>query len=358
MDSAAPPSPPLATGPAPRRQEVTWQETVWIRNLLGRVRGGNAVEAARDLVDNRATRCPVEPILGALSQQSAGRWRERALAAWVLGLISIPPELQVSTVSLLTTVLGQRGAGNWGTNAIRRSLLCGLVPGSLAGVFGLLGAEVSRNPIGLIVAVPAIVIATMVFACLFFVPVTLYSLATDSVNQNRVRAEAALAIRRQRMLGGIAALAETSNDSDPRVRSLARAALEELLPMLTPDHFGMLGSYTTPSLCNALSRAGAQDAELAVVIIDAMRTVSDSRAIPAVEAARRRWTTRPRVLEAADRALAVLCQRRENEKDSARLLRSAETPANNLLRPAGQVGVMPDLLLRANEEPVEIRQQT
>src|SRR5262249_22483297 len=86
-----------------------------------------------------------------------------------------------------------------------------------------------------------------------------YTYFKDS-RANRVRAAVARALGRLRVPISVNALAEASIEKgrlhqasgDNKVRQAAWEALLDVLPTLTPDHYGKLRAQTVPNLCRLL----------------------------------------------------------------------------------------------------------
>src|SRR5579871_5772358 len=101
---------------------------------------------------------------------------------------------------------------------------------------------------------------------------------------------------------------------------------------------------------NACRLLGHPDDDLVLAVLDALSKVGDGRAVTSVERVAAHGRTAP-LREAAQRVLPILQERRQRERDAARLLRAADAPHmpdDVLLRPAQSTGrIDPELLLNA-----------
>ena len=136
---------------------------------------------------------------------------------------------------------------------------------------------------------------------------------------------------------------DSMSNGDMRVRLAALGSLCRVLPSAPGSGYGLLDPRVTPALCRLMR--GNVDAVL--VALEVVRLAGSGSALPDVEYAARS-SPRPRVREAAQRALDALNARRESEEGHQRLLRPLGSPGESmLLRPAGDaVATKPDHLLR------------
>jgi len=305
--------------------EPTRQEIEEILALLDRLPARNPTRQIAFALLKRKFRPPgtIRPLLEPLTDPSVRRWREREVAAWVLGRALLAPAQAETAARTLADVLEDalppdtrrvwRGFARWLLLALLLSLPTALLFGSRMGV---------EPP--LLVMVAFFVLALIVLSALLVIPAPLLarSLAVEDQGLNRVRAAAATALGRMGAAGCAGTLAGALFDHSPRVRDAAKAALYTTLPVLTPDHYGALDSQAVPNLCRALNHA---EERLVLAVLEALEKMGDGRALPHV-ARLAAGTRTSRIQQAAARALPVLQERRRQEQAPGMLLRPAEPP--------------------------------
>ncbi len=134
----------------------------------------------------------------------------------------------------------------------------------------------------------------------------------------------------------------------PEVRSAAHRAIVPILAQTSDDDYGRLGSVVI-DVCRLLQE---RNDTLVVAALEGLARFGDGRAVEPVERLLQGTEVTPEVRAAAEKALPILCIRREQEGSSARLLRPASNPDEHatLLRAAANVGrADEELLLRAVE---------
>ena len=207
--------------------------------------------------------------------------------------------------------------------------------------------------------IPFIAVLSAAFLCLPIYPIVLpFSLSADETRVNSVRLMAARSLGRMGQIEGLEALAKACLEKNETLRRVAEAGLRSLLPQLTQEHFGQVGSELGPDLCRLLVQSDArlldtegQAAALSSELLEALEKIGDSRAIPAVQQI---FTVgRTEGLKAqANRILRTLMERKKREQEQQTLLRGAGRSASSsehLLRAAtGPTGNGPEDLLRAS----------
>lgn len=145
-----------------------------------------------------------------------------------------------------------------------------------------------------------------------------------------IRSEAAAALGKLRLARAAPSLAGAVRDYDHSVRAEALHALKQTLPLITSEHYGRLGSATTPALCALLDYP---DPGLVFALLTALHAVGDARALAPV---RRLADLLPatEVAHAARALIPVLEERWRRESDPLRLLRPSHDPGRTHLRPS------------------------
>jgi HEAT repeat protein len=171
---------------------------------------------------------------------------------------------------------------------------------------------------------------------------------------SRMRAAAATALGHLRLPESVDSLARADNDDSPEVRDAAIHALDAVLPTLTPDHYGRLGSQTVPNLYRILY---AGDESFKLRVLAALEKVGDGRAIAPLKrvATRQLFGATERLSAEAARILPILEARQRQETERGTLLRGSHaaptaTP-DTLLRPAAEPSeTPPEELLRPHSD--------
>lgn len=303
-----------------------------IRKLCARLPRASAIRtAAEGLLNGSAPDShAIDECFVALLRSGAPKWRQRTVAAWVLGVAHLVPVRRKNAADVLAGIVDGSdvdtdAVGRFGRGAART---CGGVT-----LFIFLGFMLTWLfwPLGLLT--------------LFFgMPA---SFARDYRCIRRVRVESARALGRNISPEHVAMLARGVANSDMEIRLASTDALLRTLPHLTAGHIGVLPLDIGSTLCRALGRAGTA---LDIAILRAIHLVAGPDAIPLLERySRRNLPDEQR--SAAEEALVVLRARRETALQSERLLRpSAPVTTETLLRPlvAGPPAD-PTLLLRPSQ---------
>ncbi|MCX6359973.1 MAG: hypothetical protein NT029_09210 [Armatimonadetes bacterium] len=269
-------------------------------------------------------------ILGERLRGTPFRWRERAAAAWMLGLVR-DPEQRAGAEAALIEALHPKARNGW-IKASRWSFV---------------GCCVGFSP--------------------FVLPAVL-SLAAAARFEDRVRLMAARSLA---MVGGPASapvLCAAACDSNATLAEAARLALPVALDGLTADHYGLMPPEMTDQLAGLLKAApdsawqmkwatdpaGTGSSVLHISVLRALRAVGAGRALEPVRAFALKCAD-PEEQQAAAQAIAVLQQRATLEAQSATLLRPASnphSPGDILVRPAAP-GAWGDaaLLVRPSAAP-------
>lgn len=287
----------------------------------------------------------VDPLFTTLTVSSGRPWRERVIAAWALGRVSLSPQERTAATDMLIDVLERDRHHSFG-RTFRKGLAAGY--GACFG-FGLLSAlnmqlryghEIFRSliaygSIAAILASPLILVATTG---------TAWHL---SRKRNRLRATAAESLGRLTAPESLGALAGALFDHSAPVREAAATALHAVLPTITETHYGLFGAASMTALGRALKHG---DTLLVLKLLTALGKIGTSHALPYVEQAANdnRMT---RVRDAARDALEQMRERHLREREAETLMRPSyalPSPPSELLRPAhGSQGEDPLQLLRA-----------
>src|SRR5579884_585734 len=279
-------------------------------------------------------------IVRAAQFSPGGRWEERALAAWALGLMPARCASHVERLCELPESLAPPSL-----RALFTTISLAAVPALLIG-FDIAGKRGHPSP-ALTLSIALILALTPIFYPIVFLLTIPLAYALQAARTNRVRALAALSLGRLRDPQSLGTLAGAAAEGSGTVRKHAISALRHLLPLLSCEHYGRIGSQAVPHLCRLLSHPRER---FVLEILDALGKVGDGRAVPAVEWIAEQGET-VWLQEAAQRILPVLRQRLQQESAPRTLLRAACLPdpaPESLLRPVTGVSEAENrLLLRA-----------
>ncbi len=329
---------PLGPEKASNGTEDTTDIVLWVRSL----RHDSPIRALA--LEALAGKPPStkQPLLDMLADPVPNRWRECAVAAWVLGHFpSLEAEEQRFETQRLCQVLGNQGKplGKRSWQHLVRSLPVsgggGLLITLMFLVYGVRYHIPMEHGFRFILAGILGVLVYTILCSPFLLPL---SIAYDRKRSNRVRSAAAIALGKIRSPESLGVLARSAADRSRPVRMAAQAALRQVLPMVTRAHYGQLGSETVSCLCKVLQDT---DEPLVLAVMDALRLIGDGNAISTVS----RLTAHGRtenVRQAATLLLPILQERREEENASKMLLRASQ---------ASQYS--PALLLRPTSGPSE-----
>jgi hypothetical protein len=172
----------------------------------------------------------------------------------------------------------------------------------------------------------------------------------QSRKRNCLRSAAAESLGRLAAPESLGALASALFDHNASVREAAAAALHTVLPTITEEHYGLLGTASMTALGRALKHG---DTYLVLKLLAALGKIGTSHALPHVEQAAGEGRM-IRVRDAAREALERMRERHRQEKEAQTLMRASyavpAAPAE-LLRPArGSAPDDPLQLLRAVED--------
>jgi hypothetical protein len=350
---------PDPEGPSTEAEETT-EILLWVRSL----RYDSPVRALALEVLAGKPPSTIQPSLVRLADSAPNRWKECAVAAWVLGQsTSLDVEQRRTVTQRLCQILGKqelqirKPLGE----RFRRRLVQSL---PAIGGFGLLIDIYSlvwciRNHQTMeqgLRFVLASILGILVFA-IPFSPISLaLSIAYDRKRIDRVRSAAAEALGNLKSAESLDLLATSATGGSRTVRRAAREALCKVLPTVTQAQYGRLATETIPCLCSVL-----RDTEepLALAILNALRLIGGANAIPTVTRLVMRGQTE-KVRQAATLLLPLLQQRREEENIPAVLLRASQASPSSpgiLLRSTiGPSKMGEHQLLRAGSGSEETRQ--
>lgn len=322
-----------------RTNKLTAEEMKAAYSLIERLRRRSPVrEIAERLLDKPAQ--PLEslqPLLMSLIRPNRANWRERQVAAWVMGRAALNAEQRSFAVDTLVQLL--QGRLEMDTSEVLRRLTFRAIP------FLILVVAATNSG----TAEELMAIFTAIASAIF-----ISSAVAMRKQSHRIRATAAASLghlRDPRSLDALAeALFERGGWFQPHpVSFAAAAALPGVLSTLTSEHYGMIRTDTMQRLCRALSLA---ETELVLAILNALAFVGDRSVLPAVSklASGGRAGRNPRIQDAAKLCQARIQARVNLEQEQSTLLRPSVTPAppDELLRPSAFSTITDPLqLLRA-----------
>jgi HEAT repeat protein len=281
----------------------------------------------------------ISMMLEAVGDLSDRNWRERTVAAWALGLTAPQAFRQYEAAQALCTVLDRRTTRSAQRVTARtgRAILRTLLFFSPFVLLGLIAGAMNGWSGGWL-ALLFFMVFGMGFQLMFAIPAASY--AHDEDCTSRGREMAALALGRLRVPESVTSLAVACLDTRLRIKQAAIRAIEQVLPLLTEEHYGRLHAETTPSLCALLSETRHPQSQRrmrpdTLMVLEALGRMGDGRAVPYVEGLAQRDYS-PVVRQTAERVLPILRERRRQEEASQILLRasSREGGMDTLLRAA------------------------
>ena len=333
------------------KQKWTTDRSGEIESHLAAIAPNNPVRSiATVLLVNSTTYVgSIEPLLDALVDSRRSRWRERIVAAWSLGRISLSEEANQNAARILAEVLRDTlppdarrvWKGYW------RLVLVALAGAVLSGI--LVDSITPEE------APDALAILFMGFGAMalcFFLAMPAHllarSVASRDGSHNLVRLEATRTLGILVHPPSVGALARALFDHSEAIREAAHQALLVTLAQITYDHLGELGSSTVPDLASALA---CRDENLVLKVLEALEKIGDARALPQVArlAAGAGWSE---VGREAARVRDILMERKWQDLAPERLVRpsfppgmtpdSLVSPADTSLQPARyRVDVLP-----------------
>lgn len=280
----------------------------------------------------------IQPLIAALLDPSPKRWQEREIAAWTLGRAPLHAQDRDAAVGTLLDVLEEsvcEGPWQFWKRVAGRAAL----PTLLLILFMRMASGGPSAEDGFLAVL-------FTLYCMMMAVTAVIGWNNESTNAYRVRAAAATALGNLRAPESGGALAGVLFHRDPGLRTAAALALHQVLPALTDDHYGQVGAQSVANLGRALNHS---DNQLVYRVLEALKKVGTSHAIPFVERVEQRGRT-IRLRDTAADVLVVLRERQRQENQRDTLLRPApspDNPADILLRPARDIGETdPQLLLR------------
>jgi hypothetical protein len=326
---------------SPARVSIDGAERAWAFDLASKLRRGNPVRRLIDeILADQATSTPVGFLQTVLTDRSPRKWRERALAAWGLGVMPISPDRCIGVSSLLSDILGGQVSHDRFGTGLGRSFFVAFPFALLIGKSMILFGGDNSN-LNLSNFLPAL-LGLILISSLVTIPIGLAispiivpaSMARDKRRLNIIRSAAARALKRLQTPQAVAALAEGARDGDKTVRDNSLEALRTNLPRLSENDYGCLSSVTVPALCYLLNE---KNKDLRVEILEALGKIGDGRALVPVTRLHA-ISKNDKVKDAAASIIPILTYRAEREKSAATLLRPIGPPEDRsvaLLRPAG-----------------------
>jgi hypothetical protein len=348
---------PEATSAQPALAAPNVEEMSRIYSLLDRLDGGNQVRRLAEEVLNRndGEIASLNPVIQPLIRPNRSQWRERQVAAWLLGVARMDGKDRQFAIESLIKLLEGRLEPDFYTvlrQGVKRACILAAIVALPLPVRQMFFDDGSVSMIGaflqaLVCTGPFIVLASAVYT---------------RITSKRIAAEAARSLGNLRATEALDVLVSAAQGgrrrrrrSNRRIRQTAMEALPSVLATITEAHYGNIRSETMLGLCRLLQYG---DETLAVAILGALAQIGDNMALGIVEklaAGGGRASYEPRVQNAAQLALPQIQMRISRARDSHQLLRGASmpaTPVEQLLRPSAETSVTDPLeLLRASADP-------
>ena len=291
LNVPAPPGPVTYTTIPP-------EEAAWALGLARKLKRRDPLRRMAEEIANgdRRTLDTIEPAISAFNMRGVSKWREKALAAWVLGRAVLTPIQRRVAGEQITYLLADRSSG-------------------FGGMWCAAGCPLTW-PLAIIMAIVSSV--TNSWQC----------------NARRAAAEALGRLRDPGCLGPlISVLYEPGSAGLGGLRNAARAAFPAVVSALTPDYYGYLSGMTIHDLCKTLNHPDELIVESA---LDALGKAGTGQAVLPVQNVVARGSKHMK--EKARAVLPILLQRRTREQASQMLLRpftGSVSEPGTLLRPAG-----------------------
>ena len=317
--------------------------TIW--KLIRRLSRNSAIQVtAQQLATGFESRPEsVTALTMAAMERSRFRWRERIVAAWVLGLAALEPwERTIALGELERLASNQIPKDNFGAFLrLQWRALALTIP--LLALQGQLLQHISEFSIGSLLGVLSRNLGISILAY----PV---SNIIEYGRLNRARAAAILSLGRLGSLDSVATVAAAVYDKVGEGSSIVKKAAERSLPVLlarlTPEHYGKVSGKTILLLCRILH---GRKNHLTLAALHAVGKVGGGGVIPNVSRLVKKGGTHE-IRNLAARVLPVLEERQRLEQAPRVLLRAAtppDAPEQALLRPVGGSGpTEPAVLLR------------
>lgn len=300
----------------------------------------------------------LSPLIESLASPRWRTWRERVVAAWLLGRPEMPRQLRFQAASALFETLTEANMA-WGVTgraagSAYRVSAAGCL--SLVAIIALLRLMMAP---GLGAAAEVVILGGFTGLALavpfaFFIAPIVMPIAAAA--DNRVRATAAAGLGRLRYPTATGALAHAVHDSSSAVRDEALHGLTATTAALTPSYYGRSGPGTIREL---LRLAWHWDDSLALLALGTLGRVGDGSCVAPIKRLTR--SHQPVIRAAAERILPILEERKRLETDPQRLLRPAVSPESLdeiLLRPITDSDSDPHQLLRPVNSSTEAPSQT
>ena len=338
LPPALPPIHPGAVAAARVNSDIPQVDWDWANELVAKLSRRSPIRLLfNEIRSGKQSKYPMAFLESVLRHRSPKKWRERALAAWMIGAVPLDADLVQGATLLLSEVLGGKIAHDrFGKGCSRSYFIAYGICAVLLTLFTVF--EEGLNPLRMASAM----IGRLVASAFISVPLGLAispvviptSMAKDKKRLNFILSASARTLGKMKSPHAITALTEAARDGDKTVRENSLQSLRTHLPQLTPQHYGTLNSGTVPGLCFLLNQ---RNRDFRLEILGALEKVGDGRALGPVTRLHA-VTKDEQVKEAAYKAMVVLAERAENEKRAATLLRPINAPGDSsgiLLRPAG-----------------------
>jgi hypothetical protein len=300
---------------------------------------------------------PVSELIASVTSKSGWRWRERRLAAWLLGeVVPVTHELDPAVIALYDVVIRA-----WKRYTPRENMISCLVGSGIVTVLagacwayghfvdGLQGWPLREFVANSMLTTVALTMPILMVCLLAYRLVD--ARRTNAIREMAIRSLGKLAVPQTL---GILAMAASEPYGRPwngsgAIRMAASEALPKIVAALEPAHYGALPAGTVSWLCKLL---GDGSSYAAFPALDALRVIGDGSAVQPVARLARRAAD-PAVRRTAEELLPILQERQKQAQAAAGLLRPAEALAaapEELLRPAaGSADESPEELLRASD---------
>lgn len=337
---------------------ISVEEMKRIYGLLDRGRTHSDLRAiAEQMLTGEGHRLSsLQPLIKPLIRPARHPWRERQVAAWILGRASLEPAQRDFAVNALIEVVEGKLEPEV-QDRIKVSLTWALLP-SLFMIPMLLAGSTEGG------AVEFVGPLISMYFIVFFPLMLALARIRDRRGSNQICAEALNSLGRLQATQSLpqvaaAAVFGSRNGRRRKVRRIiqyaAQSALLPILVTLTPEHYGQIPSETLVHLGRLLRES---DERLVVAILNAFAHVGNNLALQEVErlaSGQGRASRSPRIQEAAQYALPHIQTRIARQNEPRTLLRGSaipQTPQEQLLRPIQDAeNSHPMEMLRASADP-------
>ena len=342
------------------KQQAVEVEQREMKRLLRGVSRRNPIRRLVDAATGELIDAPdaAARLCAILRDSPAYRWRERTTATLALRQIAMTPTQARYAARVLGDIMNSEET--LGLDAHRKRSLAearhtaGLVGAIIAGVF-LMGFTIQTGIMPewlhqVIFNFGLLLLGTS----LLWLPALIL---LEQRRQIQMRIEGAVTLRTLKLPESVRAMAVLAHSRKYYV-SIAQEALIEILPLLTPEHYGRLETATVPELCLLLRNASVisgllYPAPLCEAVLNALAKIGDGRAVKPVQKFAEKCPV-PSLRTKAAEVLPILLERKAREEAPGILLRGASAPAapgKELLRAASSAPeTAPELLLRASQQ--------